>query len=183
MAGRYIQGAPLLGPGSWQQRVVGAGYKAVCGDATAWGDGVVPVPSGAPAAGPRAAARRAWQGGARARGCRRAELRGAPVCACTEQSPAPPPLPPAAAHLEGALQLTIEGAYHSPLGADEDGRSLESVQESSDDGEAAVVAAVEAGGASGGAAPRLWYGSHSLIDEWVHVITGVPAGLPAKQRM
>lgn len=46
-AGRFIQGAPLLGPGSWQQRVVGAGYKQVCGEATAWGDGVVPVPSGA----------------------------------------------------------------------------------------------------------------------------------------
>lgn len=44
--GRFIQGAPLLGPGTWQQRVVGAGYKQVCGDATAWGDGVVPVPSG-----------------------------------------------------------------------------------------------------------------------------------------
>jgi hypothetical protein len=46
VAGRFIQGAPLMGPGSWQQRVVGAGYKQVCGDATAWGDGVVPVPSG-----------------------------------------------------------------------------------------------------------------------------------------
>lgn len=30
-AGRYIQGAPLLGPGTWQQRVVGAGYKQVGG--------------------------------------------------------------------------------------------------------------------------------------------------------
>ena len=39
--------APVQGPGSWQQRVVGAGYQQVCGDATAWGDGVVPVPSGA----------------------------------------------------------------------------------------------------------------------------------------
>ena len=29
VAGRLIQGAPLLGPGSWQQRVVGAGYQQV----------------------------------------------------------------------------------------------------------------------------------------------------------
>jgi hypothetical protein len=35
-----------------------------------------------------------------------------------------------AAHLEGALQITLDGAYHSPLGA-EDGRSLASVEESS----------------------------------------------------
>lgn len=36
-----------------------------------------------------------------------------------------------------------------------------------DDGEAAAVAAVEAGGAG---SLRLWYGSHQLIDEWVHVL-------------
>lgn len=66
IAGRYIKGAPLLGPGSWQQRVVGAGYQQVCGEAEVWGDGVVPVP---------------------------------------------------AAHLDGALNITIEGVYHSPLGA------------------------------------------------------------------
>ena len=30
VAGRYIQGAPLLGgDGTWQQRVVGAGYQQV----------------------------------------------------------------------------------------------------------------------------------------------------------
>jgi hypothetical protein len=29
VAGRLIQGAPLLGPGTWQQRVVGAGYQQV----------------------------------------------------------------------------------------------------------------------------------------------------------
>ncbi|KAL4446771.1 hypothetical protein ABPG77_008015 [Micractinium sp. CCAP 211/92] len=126
VAGRYIQGAPLLGPGTWQQRVVGAGYKQVCGDAAAWGDGVVPVPS---------------------------------------------------AHLEGAQQITIEGAYHSPLGASEEGRSLQSVEESSDDGDEAAAAAVAAGATEGGRAPRLWYGSHSLIDQWVHVLQ--PAGTQA----
>ncbi|KAI3434819.1 hypothetical protein D9Q98_002876 [Chlorella vulgaris] len=117
VAGRFIQGAPLMGPGSWQQRVVGAGYKQVCGDATAWGDGVVPVPS---------------------------------------------------AHLEGALQITLDGAYHSPLGA-EDGRSLASVEESSDDGETAAAAVAMAAGTAGagGKKPRCWYGSHTLIDGWV----------------
>lgn len=118
VAGRFIQGAPLLGPGTWQQRVVGAGYKQVCGDATVWGDGVVPEPS---------------------------------------------------AHLEGALQITVDGAYHSPLGA-EDGRVLESVEQSSDDGEAAAAAAVAAGAAPSGRQLRLWYGSHSLLDTWVHVL-------------
>ena len=37
---------------------------------------------------------------------------------------------PPAAHLEGALQLTLDGCYHSPLGAAE-GRGLESVEASS----------------------------------------------------
>jgi pimeloyl-ACP methyl ester carboxylesterase len=68
IAGKYIKGAPFTGPGGWQRRVVGAGYQQVCGESSAWGDGVVPVPS---------------------------------------------------AHLEGALQLTLEGVYHSPLGAEE----------------------------------------------------------------
>ncbi len=72
--------------------------------------------------------------------------------------------------MEGAQQITVEGCYHSPLGA-EDGRALESVQLSSDDGEAAAVAAVEVGA---GRKPRLWYGSHSLLDEWVDAL-GQPA--------
>lgn len=83
-----------------------------------------------------------------------------------------------AAHLEGAQQITIEGCYHSPLGA-EDGRALESVQLSSDDGEAAAVAAVEAGA---GRQPRLWYGSHSLIGEWVHVLGQPEAEAAAARR-
>lgn len=29
VAGKYLQGAPLLGPGAWQQRIVGAGYQQV----------------------------------------------------------------------------------------------------------------------------------------------------------
>ena len=46
-----------------------------------------------------------------------------------------------------------------------------------DDGEAAVAAAVAAGGTAGGAQARLWYGSHSLLAEWVHVLEA--AGSPA----
>ena len=165
-AGRFIQGAPLLGPGSWQQRVVGAGYQQVCGEATAWGDGVVPVPSGAEGAGQLdggvATLRlRRQAGGSLAPGHLRFRILLAlkpGTCAFLLH----------AAHLEGAQQITIEGCYHSPLGA-EDGRALESVQLSSDDGEAAAVAAVEAGA---GRKPRLWYGSHSLLDEWVHARGG-----------
>ena len=90
----------------------------------------------------------------------------------TEAALTMPPPCPHTAHLEGAQQITIEGCYHSPLGA-EDGRALESVQLSSDEGEAAAVAAVEAG-AEAGRKLRLWYGSHTLLDEWVHAL-GQPA--------
>jgi hypothetical protein len=55
----------------------------VCGDATAWGDGVVPVPS---------------------------------------------------AHLEGAEQITLEGVYHSPLGASDGPKLLSNMLQSSADG-------------------------------------------------
>lgn len=43
-----------------------------------------------------------------------------------------------------------------------------------DDGEAAAVAAVESGGA--GKQPRPWYGSHSLLDEWVAALEPAAAG-------
>eukprot|EP00887_Chlorella_sp_A99_P002922 scaffold24.g2922.t1 len=137
VAGRYIQGAPLLGPGSWKQRVVGAGYKqaslggggggggggegGVCGDATAWGDGVVPVPT---------------------------------------------------AHLPEAHNFTLEGVYHSPLGADEGGRTLDSLALSSDDGEAAFVAAAEAAVVRAPPAEgrRLWYGSAGVLEQWADLL-------------
>lgn len=45
IAGKFIKGSPLAGPGSWQSRIVGAGYQQVCGDVEVWGDGVVPVVS------------------------------------------------------------------------------------------------------------------------------------------
>ncbi|GAB4813785.1 hypothetical protein N2152v2_000831 [Parachlorella kessleri] len=152
VAGRYIQGATLLGgDGTWQQRVVGAGYQQVCGDATVWGDGVVPVPS---------------------------------------------------AHLEGAEQLTLEGVYHSPLGAS-DGPQLQdgflqdsSGSSSSSDGslqsEDWIKVPVGAQGATGlipGAEleqeleaaasiqpQRKWYGSINVLDQWVdRVLSPSPA--------
>ncbi|OVA13097.1 GPI inositol-deacylase PGAP1-like [Macleaya cordata] len=49
-------------------RIVGQGYKQVCGQADVWGDGVVPEVS---------------------------------------------------AHLEGALNITLDGVYHSPVGSDD----------------------------------------------------------------
>ncbi|KAL8500645.1 hypothetical protein ACS0TY_020286 [Phlomoides rotata] len=100
IAGRYIQGARLLGssnsdnaevpveidlpvgettaistsaPASatMRARFVGQGYKQVCGQADVWGDGVVPEMS---------------------------------------------------AHLEGALNMTLDGVYHSPVGSDDETR-------------------------------------------------------------
>lgn len=93
IAGRYIQGSPLLANSSLnvtnstenneaaelvesasyvdptlRSRFVGQGYKQVCGQADVWGDGVVPEKS---------------------------------------------------AHLEGALNLSFEGIYHSPVGSDD----------------------------------------------------------------
>ncbi|KAK9829466.1 hypothetical protein WJX72_006040 [[Myrmecia] bisecta] len=95
VAGKYIKGSKLFDrTATWGQRVVGAGYQSVCGDAEVWGDGVVPLP---------------------------------------------------AAHLEGAKQLTLDGVYHSPLGA------LEAVED--------------------GKPGRPWYGSTGVLDQWLeHVV-------------
>ncbi|KAL0425519.1 UNVERIFIED_CONTAM: hypothetical protein Sradi_1086700 [Sesamum radiatum] len=100
IAGRYIQGARLLGssdgdsstaiveidqpvgemtaistsePASTtlQARFIGQGYKQVCGQADVWGDGVVPEMS---------------------------------------------------AHLDGALNISLDGVYHSPVGSDDETR-------------------------------------------------------------
>ncbi|KAI3965952.1 hypothetical protein MKX01_010909 [Papaver californicum] len=51
-----------------RSRIVGQGYKQVCGKADVWGDGVVPE---------------------------------------------------ASAHLEGAMNITLDGVYHSPVGSDD----------------------------------------------------------------
>lgn len=141
IAGKYIQGAPLRGPGGWQRRVVGAGYQQVCGDADAWGDGVVPVP---------------------------------------------------AAHLEGALQITLEGVYHSPLGAEEGsvskgGENNEvsaALAEISTDGDVSDKRAydsdeyevsleqIEDAAAEAWPGPRVWYGSQVILNQWVDLLRG-----------
>ncbi|XP_015958376.1 uncharacterized protein LOC107482415 isoform X1 [Arachis duranensis] len=93
IAGRYIQGAPLWGSSNsvanaefavpagegvnmkpesgstLRGRIVGQGYKQVCGEAEVWGDGVVPQVS---------------------------------------------------AHLDGALNISLDGVYHSPVGSDDE---------------------------------------------------------------
>ena len=44
VAGKYIQGAGLRDKGaSIAQKVCGAGYQQVCGDARVWGDGITPI--------------------------------------------------------------------------------------------------------------------------------------------
>ena len=143
IAGKYIQGAPLFRTtASWQRRVVGAGYAQVCGEAEAWGDGVVPVP---------------------------------------------------AAHLEGStLQLTLEGVYHSPLGAEEgtptDGTEVgAALREEKEEGESSSdggsdntsgdsddydvsLKSVEEAAAQAWAGRRYWYGSEVVLDQWVGVL-------------
>ncbi|KAE9609496.1 hypothetical protein Lal_00020553 [Lupinus albus] len=86
VAGRYIEGAPLFGKSNTDSdivtttttapprkitlraRIVGQGYKQVCGKAEVWGDGIVPEES---------------------------------------------------AHLEGAINISLDGIYHSPLASDD----------------------------------------------------------------
>jgi len=159
VAGRFIRGARLLGPGGWQQKVVGAGYQQVCGVADVWGDGVVPVP---------------------------------------------------AAHLEGALQITLDGVYHSPLGSEEGSDSADVAQGSGIvSEEAAVVAAASAASDPEAAdmvidarlydsddyaatekdmeeaavearpGPRLWYGSEGVLGRWAPLLwSSEPATMP-----
>jgi len=46
IAGNFARGAKLFGKdGSFSERIVGAGYKQVCGQSEVDGDGVVPIPS------------------------------------------------------------------------------------------------------------------------------------------
>lgn len=92
VAGKWVKGARLREKGAtWGQKVAGAGYAQVCGDASVWGDGITPVDC---------------------------------------------------AHLTGAKQITLEGVYHSPLGA--------------------VLPA-----ADGSSVGRPWYGSPSIVSRWV----------------
>ena len=58
--------------------------------------------------------------------------------------------PVASSHLPGAATLTLEGVFHSPLGATDDG-------------------AGEDGGRGG---ERPWYGSAGVLDQWVGAVFG-----------
>ena len=62
--------------------------------------------------------------------------------------------PVASSHLPGAATLTLEGVFHSPLGASDDG----------DEG--------EGGGKGGGGGERPWYGSAGVLDQWVGAVFG-----------
>ena len=55
-------------------------------------------------------------------------------------------------HLPGAVELTLEGVFHSPLGADDDGD----------------------GGGEGSAkiGKRPWYGCAGVLDQWVGAVFG-----------
>ena len=46
IAGKFIKGAKLRdGSASNAQKIAGAGYQQVCGEADVWGDGIVPLAS------------------------------------------------------------------------------------------------------------------------------------------
>ena len=116
IAGTYATGAELLGSqGTISDRIVGLGYKQVCGDAAVAGDGVVPLPS---------------------------------------------------AHLEGAKQVTLEGVYHSPLGADDDELAVVGGYADSDDWSDDESGVVGWNG-RGNARRRRWYGSPEHVGSWV----------------
>lgn len=125
IAGKFIKGSPLLGPGDFYSRVIGLGYNQVCGESAVWGDGVVPIPS---------------------------------------------------AHLEGAMQLTLDGIYHSPLGASLDVEenviltAAESSYVDSDDYDDLPGQEVSADEPATTPAARKWYGSKSVVPQWVHLL-------------
>jgi hypothetical protein len=68
--------------------------------------------------------------------------------------------PVPSSHLPGAVTLTLEGVFHSPLGADEGGSGSE---EGSDEG---------GNNNNDGIGRRPWYGSEGVLDQWVGVVFG-----------
>lgn len=146
VAGAYIQGAPLLGPGPWTCRIVGAGYQQVCGQATAWGDGVVPVVS------------------AHLDGAQQLTLKGvyhSPLGADeggSAASDAEDEVSPIAAALhlneiENRVETTVLKSSDLEIREDESPSRIEE----------AAAAFVPEG-------PRLWYGSKSVLGLWVHLL-------------
>lgn len=92
-------------------------------------------------------------------------------------------VPVPSAHLDGAINITLEGVYHSPLGADPSpspgSSEVERASPASDlDGLSALGTAAGAGGAQSAslqdAAPRRgrrWYGSPEILDFWVEQLS------------
>lgn len=69
--------------------------------------------------------------------------------------------PVASSHLPGAVTLTLDGVFHSPLGAtDDEGDS-------------------EDGNGGGGRGDRPWYGSAGVLDQWVGAVFGEAPLAPA----
>ena len=128
IAGTYATGVELLErSASFGDRIVGLGYKQVCGSAAVPGDGVVPLPS---------------------------------------------------AHLRGAKNVTLDGVYHSPLGADDDELAVVGGYADSDDwsDDETGIAGWSRGGDGGDGgdgrsrrvrARRRWYGHPEIVPTWV----------------
>jgi pimeloyl-ACP methyl ester carboxylesterase len=118
IAGKFLKGSTLLGKtGTFSERLVGAGYKQVCGSADVWGDGVVPLPS---------------------------------------------------AHLQGAINITLDDVYHSPLGAsrlseDELASYTTSYMDSDDYDDDKIFVKPSS-------KHRRWYGCPSVLSTWVEYI-------------
>ena len=123
IAGTYATGVELFATSaSLSDRIVGLGYKQVCGSAAVPGDGVVPFPS---------------------------------------------------AHLHGAKNVTLDGVYHSPLGADADELAVVGGYADSDDWSDDETGPGSLAGWGGGAqrrhvrARRRWYGHPEIVPSWV----------------
>lgn len=120
IAGTYATGVELLAKSaSLSDRIVGLGYKQVCGSAAVPGDGVVPLPS---------------------------------------------------AHLHGAKNVTLDGVYHSPLGADADELAVVGGYADSDDWSDDETGLSGWGGGEKGRrvrARRRWYGHPEIVPSWV----------------
>lgn len=89
-------------------------------------------------------------------------------------------VPVEAAHLEGALNITIDGAFHSPLGSVDGGAPdpLESdsdaeafgmaIHNNNSDDENAISPMQAAASVASETRPRYWYGSSPIISKWIN---------------
>lgn len=91
-------------------------------------------------------------------------------------------VPVQSAHLEGARQLTLDGVYHSPLGAREAAAAAGAaaataaagtgVSDLGAVGAGAVGAQSDVAGGPRPAQRRVWYGSPQVLDHWVGGVWG-----------